>query len=163
MKQKLQLSLISFGRFTLFFAFLLIVPFRVFAAPPPTEPPANSGVNVNIAGEAYVKGLPGANQSSTQSIWFRQAFANIIGSLLSIVMTIAAILLLLYLVMGALGWITSAGDKGKLEEARNRMTTAVIGIIVLSAVVVLFMLVQQFLGICVLDFWGTACVTPPTP
>ncbi|MBP9781378.1 hypothetical protein KBC89_01865, partial [Candidatus Woesebacteria bacterium] len=84
-------------------------------------------------------------------------------SILSIVISIAFIMLLIYLIWGGFAWITSSGDKGKLDEARNRMSTAIIGIIVLSSVVALFMLVQQMLGICVLDFWGTACVAPPAP
>ncbi len=129
----------------------------------PPEPPFSQGLEFNIAKEAYDQRLPTANSYSPSSDIFKQRFADLIGSILTIVITIGALMLLIYLMWGAFSWITSSGDKSKLEEARNRMTTAVIGMIVLSSVVAIFMFIQQILGICVLDFWGTACVAPPAP
>lgn len=131
----------------------------------PTDPPqpTRGSIQFNIVKEAVLQELPTATTFGTSSDVFKQQFANLIGSVLSIVITIGVLMLLLYLVWGAFSWITSGGDKGKVEEARNRMTTAVIGIIVLSSSVAIFMLVQQILGICVLDFWGTACRTPAVP
>ena len=128
-------------------------------------PPAFGQIDLDLMGEARDQQLPSANVGGTSSDVFRQAFANLIGRIMSIVIAVGALMLLLYLIWGAFAWITSGGDKGKLDEARNRMTTAVIGIIVLASVVALFMLVQQILGVCVLDFWGTACgtVASPTP
>lgn len=81
-----------------------------------------------------------------------QQFANIIGSLLSAVMVIALILVLLYLIWGAIGWITAGGDSSKVTEARNKMVQAVIGIIVLAATLAIFSFVQYFLGVEVLKF-----------
>ncbi len=81
-----------------------------------------------------------------------QQFANIIGSLLSAVMVIALILVLLYLVWGAIGWITAGGDSSKVNEARNKMVQAVIGIIVLAATLAIFSFVQYFLGVEALKF-----------
>jgi hypothetical protein len=37
----------------------------------------------------------------------------------------------IYFITGAFSWITSGGDKGKLENARNRITQAVVGMIIL--------------------------------
>jgi hypothetical protein len=45
--------------------------------------------------------------------------------------SIGAIFVLVYFVWGAIEWITSSGDKGKLENARARITQAVIGLIIL--------------------------------
>jgi len=93
-----------------------------------------------------------------------QAFADWIGFLLSLVMTIALLALLLNLVWGALEWVNSGGEKSKIESARSRMTTSVIGIIVLSSVLALFMLIQYFLNIEVLSFsFGNAATTPQCP
>ncbi len=47
------------------------------------------------------------------------------------VMSIGALLLLLFFVWGALQWITASGDKTKLEAARNRMLQAAIGLLIL--------------------------------
>lgn len=77
-------------------------------------------------------------------------FAGDIGSLfnavLSFVMVIAALLVFFYLIMGGIDWITSGGDKGKTESARNKITAAVIGLIILAASYAILQLVLNFLG-----------------
>lgn len=110
-----------------------------------------------IGKEAVDQDLPHADSESGN---YRQNFADLVGSLLSIVIPVSALILLLYLIWGAIEWLASGGDKGKLEKARGRITTGVIGIIVVSATISLFMLMQQILNVCVLDFWGTDCKGP---
>ena len=73
-------------------------------------------------------------------------FGKLINNVLSIVMVIALLLVLLYLVLGGIEWITSGGDKGKTESARNKITAAVIGIIILAASYALVSLVALVLG-----------------
>lgn len=70
----------------------------------------------------------------------------VINAVLSFVMVIAALLVLMYLIWGGIEWITSGGDKGKTESARNKITAAVIGLIVLAAAYAIFLLVIRFLG-----------------
>ncbi len=65
-------------------------------------------------------------------------FRNVI----TIVFIVAAILTLFYLVMGAINWITSGGDKGKVEDARNKITAAVIGLLLLAATWAIYQLVM---------------------
>lgn len=57
-----------------------------------------------------------------------------------------------FFVLGAFSWITAGGEKSKVEMARNKITTAVVGLIVLAASVALFNLVANFLGIDTLKF-----------
>lgn len=45
--------------------------------------------------------------------------------------SIGALLVLVYFIWAAVDWITSAGDKGKLEGARNKMLHAFIGLLLL--------------------------------
>lgn len=73
-------------------------------------------------------------------------FGSLINSVLTIVMVIALLLVLLYLILGGIEWITSGGDKGKTESARNKITAAVIGIIILAAAYALVTLVAWILG-----------------
>ncbi len=70
----------------------------------------------------------------------------LINGLLSFVMVIAALLVFMYLIWGGIEWITSGGDKGKTESARNKITSAVIGLIVLAASYAILLLVLNFLG-----------------
>ena len=71
---------------------------------------------------------------------------SLITSALSIVMVIALLMVLLYLILGGIAWITSGGDKGKTEEARNKITAAVIGIIILAAAWAIVTFVSYLLG-----------------
>lgn len=83
-------------------------------------------------------------------------FGNFLGGLMSAIMAIAVLAVLLFLIWGAIEWITSGGDKSKVESARNKITNAILGLIVLAATTALFMLIQQFLDICVFSF-GNGC------
>jgi magnesium-transporting ATPase (P-type) len=77
-----------------------------------------------------------------------QGFALDIGSLITQVLTfvfiIAILLVFLYIIWGGVEWITSGGDKGKTESARNRITAAVIGLVILLASFAILQLVLQF-------------------
>ena len=67
---------------------------------------------------------------------------------------IGALIVLIYFAWGSIEWITSGGDKGKVEAARTKITTAVMGLIVLASSTAILTLVQRFLGICFLNFGG---------
>lgn len=110
---------------------------------------------INLGQTAIDQGLPGtANVDTTD---YAAGFGAILGSIMSFVMVIAALAVLLYLIWGAIEWITAGGDSGKVEKARVKMMNAIIGVIVLSAVTAIFMLIQQFLGLNILSFGGETC------
>jgi hypothetical protein len=77
---------------------------------------------------------------------FATDFGSLINGILSFVMVIAALLVFLYLIWGGIEWITSGGDKGKTESARNKITSAVIGLIVVAASYAILTLALNFLG-----------------
>lgn len=52
-------------------------------------------------------------------------------NLWNVLITVGALAVLLFFLWGAISWITSSGDKGKMEEARNRMFNAVVGMLLL--------------------------------
>ncbi len=76
------------------------------------------------------------------------AFGDI-GSFLSRIigasLIIAAILSFLYLIWGGFQWITSGGDKTALEDARNRIVSAIVGLVIVAASWAIFQLVQQLI------------------
>lgn len=113
-------------------------------------------------GQAGATIIPHATANNTPET-YQAVFGGFLGSILSFVVVIAVILVLLYLVWGAIEWITSGGDKGKLEKARNRMFQSVIGIIVLSGTLAFLMIIQQFLGICILSIGGKCTGGSPSP
>jgi uncharacterized membrane protein len=71
---------------------------------------------------------------------------KLITDLVNIAFIIAIILVFFYLIWGGIQWITSGGEKGKTEEARNKITAAVIGLIVLAAAFAILTLTLQLLG-----------------
>lgn len=73
-------------------------------------------------------------------------FGNLFSSLLNVVMLIAALLVFAYMIWGGIEWITSGGDKGKAESARNKLTAAIIGLIIVAASYAVITLIVQFLG-----------------
>lgn len=73
-------------------------------------------------------------------------FGKMFSSILNVVMLIAAVLVFAYLIFGGIQWITSGGDKGKAEEARNKITAAIIGLIIVAASYAIINLIVNFLG-----------------
>jgi hypothetical protein len=59
------------------------------------------------------------------------SFAGYVAIMWKAMISIGALLVLLYFVWGAIDWITAAGDKGKMEGARNKMLNAFIGLLLL--------------------------------
>lgn len=113
---------------------------------------AQEEIELDIGTEAKTQNLPGSANTDPEAPG--GGFAKLIGSLMSFVMTIAAILAFFYMLWGAVEWISAGGESGKLEKARQKITQSIIGMVVLSAVTAIFMMLQQFLGICVLPFFG---------
>jgi hypothetical protein len=69
-----------------------------------------------------------------------------ISAVMSFIMVIAALLVLLYIMWGAFDWLTSGGDKGKIDQARQKIIAAVIGIVIVASSFAISQLMLQFLG-----------------
>lgn len=102
-------------------------------------------VVINIGKQAVEQQLPHA-----ESDWETAAssnFGGFISRVFNIVLVIATIAVLFYLVMGGLEWLTSGGDKSKTESARNKITQAIVGLVILVGSWAILLFVQQLLGI----------------
>ncbi len=84
---------------------------------------------------------------------------KLISSLISVVFIIAGILTFAFLVMGGIEWLTSGGDKTKTEQARNRITAALVGLAIIAASWALMQLISYFFGIDV--FGGNITIPKP--
>ena len=69
-----------------------------------------------------------------------------IGNVLTVLFTIAVLVVLFMLVWGAYEWITSGGDKEAVGKARGRILNALIGLAVLAVAYALAAVAAQFLG-----------------
>lgn len=77
---------------------------------------------------------------------YSESIGDLISFLLRVVMVVALLLVLLAFITAGIEWITSGGDKGKTESARNRIVAAFIGVLVLSGAYALVLLVAYILG-----------------
>lgn len=101
-----------------------------------------------VMAQAAKPTLSGFDDTAAASAGFRiQDLGLLFQRVLNLIMIIAALLVFGYMIWGGVQWITSGGDKGKTEEARNKITSAVIGLAVLAASYALFRVVLYFLGL----------------
>lgn len=77
---------------------------------------------------------------------FARDFTAIFTGILSLVMALVAVLVFFMLVWGGVEWILSGGDKGKTEQARSKIISALIGLLVVAASYAILYLVLRFLG-----------------
>lgn len=63
---------------------------------------------------------------------------------------VGAVAAFLFIVLGGVLWITAGGDKGKVEQARERITQGIIGLAILAVSWAIALLVQRFLGLNIL-------------
>ena len=77
---------------------------------------------------------------------------SIISRMLFVVTVVGGLLFLTMFVTGAINWITSGGDSGKVASARNRMIQGVLGLVVLVAAYSAVGVVGQIVGINILNF-----------
>ena len=72
---------------------------------------------------------------------------SIISALTGLFLIGGTIATLLFLLLGGFRWITSSGDKQKLQTAQDQITNAIVGLIIMTAAWAIMMLVGQFTGI----------------
>lgn len=72
---------------------------------------------------------------------------NFISNTISLFFTIGGIGFIIMILWGAVDWILSGGDKEKIAGARKRITTAILGIVILSLAFVIALVLGQILGL----------------
>ncbi len=82
---------------------------------------------------------------------FFQNLEQLFDALLKAVMAISLLLVFLYLIWGGLNWITSGGDKGKIDQAKQKIISAVIGLVVVAASYAILTIMINFLGLGTLN------------
>lgn len=76
---------------------------------------------------------------------------SVVAGLVRVSLVVAAIVFFFILVIGGIKWISSGGDKGQTESARNQITAALVGLVIVFAAWAIIQLVQTFFGINLLD------------
>ena len=105
----------------------------------------NTSISNSTVGDATVRtGLEG-----------RVSFENIgvlLGNIIIAAMVIAGLMVFFYLIMGGIQYISSGGDKAQAEAARNRITYALIGLVIVVGSFAITKLIEAFFGINIINF-----------
>lgn len=101
-------------------------------------------------------GTPGSDAPSL--------FAKFLSSAIGLMTVIAFIWFLFLLITGAIAFMTAGGDKMALENARKRITTGLIGLVIVIAAIFIMDLIATLLGIpAILDVGNWIEKLSPTP
>jgi hypothetical protein len=89
------------------------------------------------------KGLAGQLKDLTLS--------GIISAAIQLILVIASIVFFFILVVGGIRWIVSGGDKAQTETARNQITAALVGLVIVFSAWAIVSLINVFFGV---DLFG---------
>lgn len=93
---------------------------------------------------AHAQSLTVTIQIQEQDIGFKiPGLADILTFVIRIFFVIAGLVALLYLLLGAFSWITSSGEEEAVGKARQKITAAVIGVILIVAVLAVIVTLEQ--------------------
>lgn len=84
---------------------------------------------------------------------------QLVSAAVGVLLILSALLAFFYLILGGIQWITSGGDKANMEAARNKITHAIVGLIIVGAAWAMMILVQNFLGVQIIG--GTLSFPKP--
>ena len=76
---------------------------------------------------------------------------NLLPRLIGVAFIIGAVVFLFVMIIGAIQWMTSGGDKAAIEMARGKIINALVGIFILFSLFAVFTLVGEFFGINLLQ------------
>lgn len=69
---------------------------------------------------------------------------SIISAGIRLVVVVAAVIFFFILVIGGIRWIASGGDKAQTEAARNQITSALVGLVIVFAAWAIVALINVF-------------------
>jgi len=78
-------------------------------------------------------------------------FAKLIPSFLGLAFVVGIIIFVFIMIIGAVQWIISGGDKAAIQAAQGKITNAVIGVVILLSSYAILKLVGDFFGVAALQ------------
>lgn len=97
-------------------------------------------------GTGGLQGIPGSGPLATPGDNGINLFTEIISTAIGLITIIAIIWFIFTFITGAIGIIASGGDKQALESAKKKITTGLIGLVVVIVAIFVFDLIGYLLG-----------------
>ena len=77
----------------------------------------------------------------------RNYVSEIVPAIIRFGLIVGVLVFFFVLITGAIQWMTAGGDKTSVEAARGRITSAILGIVILFTVFVILQVVGNFFGL----------------
>ena len=111
-----------------------------------------AGGYLAITASAFATGnsvnpCPGAGQFTKLCNLNANNIGGIIGAAVTFILIIAVLIALFFLIFGGIRWITSGGDKAKVESARGTIIAAIIGLVISFLAFFILSLALSFFGL----------------
>lgn len=117
----------------------LMNPGIVFAEPTAVPTEAPEGGEINLAPQGTFADLSTITASS------------LVSGAIKLILVVAALLFFFMLVVGGIQWIVSGGDKSGSENARKRITSALVGLAIVFAAWAIITLVKTLFGVDIIN------------
>lgn len=105
---------------------------------------------LSLAAPAAVMAQAGKISINEPSVGVKNV-SNLINAGFQMAILVAIIFVFAMLIWGGYGWMSAGGDKSKVEEARTRITNAIIGMAIVASAFALVTIVGKFFGVSVTD------------
>ena len=79
-------------------------------------------------------------------------FGDLVGMAINFLLIIAVIAFFFIIVTGGIGWITSGGDRGKIQAAQSQVTSGLIGLVIVFAAWAILSIIENFFGVNLRSF-----------
>lgn len=78
------------------------------------------------------------------------AFAFLMGNIIAVFTVVAGLVFIVQFLIGGFNWLTSSGDKAKLETAQQKLINSVVGLAIVVSAYAIVSLVGAIVGIDIL-------------
>jgi len=78
-------------------------------------------------------------------------FADLISNIVTLLTIFSGLAFLIWFIVGALTWITASDHADKLEKAKNQMSQAIIGLVLVIIAIAIISLLGKITGLTILD------------
>ncbi len=102
---------------------------------------------INLLAQITNPALPAGLQNASNPVSAGNILAKYIAVLWQTAIVLGGLAVIVYLLMGGFYWITASGEKGKIEEAKERIQQSIIGFVVLSSVAAVSVFLSTAFGI----------------
>ncbi len=102
---------------------------------------------IALAGGTSVDPCPEAGQFQNLCNLNGDNLGAIIGAAVTFILIVAVLIALFFLIFGGIRWITSGGDKAKVESARGTIIAAIIGLVIAFLAFFILSLALSFFGL----------------